>query len=143
MNAESCPQWRHFSHAADIGVEGIGDTLEEAFCQAAIALTAVVSDPLGVTAKERVDVECYAPDIELLFVDWLNSVIYEMATRRMLFSRFNVHISGEHLRAEAWGESIDRARHEPAVEVKGASYTALSVYRDELGCWHAQCIVDV
>jgi tRNA nucleotidyltransferase (CCA-adding enzyme) len=34
-------------------------------------------------------------------------------------------------------------RHQPAVEVKGATYTALKVARDEQGRWVAQCVVDV
>ncbi len=45
-----------------MGFRGVGATKEEAFEQAAIALTAVVTDPLGVTPLEEVDVECEAPD---------------------------------------------------------------------------------
>ncbi|MGD8842471.1 MAG: archease [Gammaproteobacteria bacterium] len=45
--------------------------------------------------------------------------------------------------ATAWGESIDTPRHQPAAEVKGATYTALSVHQDATGRWVAQCVVDV
>ena len=48
----------------------------------------MITDPAGVAARERVAIECEAPDDELLFAEWLNAVIYEMATRRMLFGRF-------------------------------------------------------
>ena len=41
------------------------------------------------------------------------------------------------------GEPIDVARHEPAVEVKAATYAGLKVQRDAAGNWLAQCIVDV
>ena len=57
---------------------------------------------------------CEAPDIELLFVDWLNAVIYEMAVRRMLFGRFAVGIENGHVNGTMWGEPIDITRHEPA-----------------------------
>jgi tRNA nucleotidyltransferase (CCA-adding enzyme) len=77
-----------------------------------------------------------------LFVDF-NALIYEMATRRMLFSSFIVSIDGVELHATAWGEAVDRARHEPAVEVKGATYTALRVEQQAGGRWQAQCVVDV
>ncbi|HMB29935.1 MAG TPA: archease, partial [Blastocatellia bacterium] len=40
--------WDHFSHEADMGVLGVGATKEEAFEQAAVALTAVITDPEGV-----------------------------------------------------------------------------------------------
>jgi tRNA nucleotidyltransferase (CCA-adding enzyme) len=35
------------------------------------------------------------------------------------------------------------ARHAPACEPKGATYTALKVARDADGAWSAACIVDV
>ena len=92
---------------------------------------------------ERVEIRCEAPDDELLLVDWLNALIYEMSTRSMLFARFSVAIDARRLAATAWGEALDRERHRPAVEVKGATYTALSVGERDDGKWIAQCVVDV
>ena len=135
--------WSHFHHEADIGVRGIGQTREEAFEEAAMALTAVITDPESVTCTDSVTVDCEAPDPELLFVDWLNALVFEMATRKMLFSRFHVELNGTHLHATACGEPIDVARHQPAAEVKGATYTELEVREDEPGTWRAQCVVDV
>jgi tRNA nucleotidyltransferase (CCA-adding enzyme) len=135
--------WEHFPHQADIGVRGIGATKEEAFERAAQALTAVITDLGSVAPTQSVPIVCEAPDDELLLVDWLNALVYEMATQRMLFSRFNVRFNDHSLHATAWGEPIEVARHQPAVEVKGATYTELSVKRDEEGRWIAQCVVDV
>lgn len=126
-----------------MGVRGIGTTLDQAFEQAALALTAVVTDLVAVIPGQMVQLSCEAPDVELLFVDWLNALIFEMATRRMLFSYFEVRLEGLHLTARAWGEALDVARHHPAVEVKGATYTALKVARQADGSWLAQCVVDV
>jgi SHS2 domain-containing protein len=121
----------------------LGTTLEQAFEQAALALTAVITDPAAVAPKETFRFSCVAPDPELLLVDWLNTLIYEMVTRNMLFSRFEVQVAGERLEAQVWGEPLDVARHHPAVEVKGATYTALKVARQPDGNWLAQCVVDV
>jgi SHS2 domain-containing protein len=90
-----------------------------------------------------VALECSAPDLELLLVDWLNALVYEMATRRMLFRRFRVRLDGTRLRASACGEPIQPVRHQPAAEVKGATYTQLAVCEDRPGEWRAQCVVDV
>jgi tRNA nucleotidyltransferase (CCA-adding enzyme) len=136
-------RWEHFPHQADMGVRGIGSTLAAAFEQAALAMTAVVTDPAGVAADEAVDIRCEAPDDELLLVDWLNALILEMAVRHLLFSRFEVSLDGHRLHATAWGEPVDPAKHQPAVEIKGATYTGLKVGRDESGRWLAQCVVDV
>src|SRR6266704_2638113 len=95
--------WEHFPHGADVGVRGIGATREEAFAQAALALTAVLTDPARVVSKDAIDIRCEAPD----------------------------------------GEPLDRERHRPRVEVKGATYTALSVAQGPDSVWIAQCVVDV
>lgn len=136
-------RWEHFPHEADIGVRGIGLTKEMAFEQAGLALTAVIADLDSVAPAQAVPIVCEAPDHELLLVDWLNALVYEMATRKMLFSRFTVCFNDHSLHATAWGEVVEVARHQPAVEVKGATYTELSVKQDEQGRWIAQCVVDV
>jgi SHS2 domain-containing protein len=141
--ATNTPPWEHFEHRADIGVAGYGRTPAEAFEQAALALTAILCDPAAVAPAERVEIECEAPDLELLLVDWLHALIYEMATRHLLFSRFRVHLEGGRLEGEAWGEPVDVARHQPAVEVKGATYTGLEVGQQPDGTWSARCVVDV
>jgi len=135
-------RWEHFPHDADAGVRGFGATPAQAFEQAALALTAIVTDS-PVEPLTPIEVQCEAPDLALLFVDWLNTVIYEMAVRKMLFARFAVAIEGTRLGATLWGEPVDVARHAPACEPKGATYTALQVAPDPQGLWSAACIVDV
>ena len=125
-----------------MGVRGVGATKAQAFEQAALALSAVVTDPQTIEPRQPIEVECEAPDDELLLADWLNSLIYEMSARRMLFSRFSVELDGRRLRGRAWGESVDPARHHPEVEIKGATYTALRVAQEN-GEWVAQTVVDV
>jgi tRNA nucleotidyltransferase (CCA-adding enzyme) len=135
--------WEHFGHGADIGVRGFGPTLSAALAEAGNALTAVVCDPALIGARAAVEVACQAPSADLLLVDWLNAIVYEMATRRMLFSRFDVRLDGLALTARLLGEPVDRERHQPAVEVKGATHTALRVAEEADGTWVAQCVVDV
>jgi len=134
--------WEHFPHDADVGIRGVGPTPEAAFEQAAVALKEVVTDA-EVLPTAAVDVRCQSPNIEMLFVDWLNAIIYEMAVRRMLFCRASVRISGGTLSGTLWGEPVDRERHAPACEPKGATYTALKVERLPNGLYSAACIVDV
>jgi len=134
--------WEHFPHEADVGIRGFGATPAEAFEQAALALTAVVTHA-EVKSVTSIKVSCEAPDLELLFVDWLNAVIYEMAVRKMLFGRFAVQINNGRLTGTLWGEPVDIERHAPACEPKGATYTALRVAKDSDGTWSAACIVDV
>jgi tRNA nucleotidyltransferase (CCA-adding enzyme) len=137
------PRAELFAHGADIGVRGIGSTREAAFEQAAMALTMAVTDPAEIDPKDTVEVACEAPDDGLLLVDWLNALIYEMSARHLIFSRFAVSIAGQRLQGRAWGEPIDRARHKPATEPKGATFTELRAAARADGAWVAQCVVDV
>lgn len=125
-----------------MGIRGYGATIAEAFEQAALALTAVVTEPAHVVARQKIPIECEAPDNELLLVEWLNGLIYQMSTRHMLFGKFSVRLDGTRLHGEAWGENVEVVRHHPAVEVKGATYTALRVARENEH-WIAQTVVDV
>lgn len=137
-------RWEHFSHEADIGVRGIGPTLKDAFEMAATALTAVITDPQNVKAQTPVTIKCQAPDRELLLYEWLNHIIYELDTRRMLFSKFEIeHMTDTELQATIYGENVNHSHHNPAVDVKGATMTELRVYEMNGGQCVAQCVVDV
>jgi SHS2 domain-containing protein len=135
--------WEHFEHVADVGVRGFGPDPGTAFEQAARAMTAVVCDSGDIHALESVEIHCEAPSLDILLADWLNAVVFEMATRRMLFSEFRVRIDGCSLAARISGETVDVARHRPATEVKGATLSELRVAERPEGGWTAQCILDV
>ncbi len=136
------PSFENFAHDADIGVRGRGATLAEALANAGRALTAVVTDPASVREALSVGIACESPDPEVLLFDWLNALVFEMATRRVLFGRYEVKVEGKTLVARAFGEPVEVSRHQPAVEVKGATWTGLRVAR-EGGTWIAECVVDV
>jgi SHS2 domain-containing protein len=135
--------WEHFSHDADMGVRATGATREDVFEQMALGMTALITEPSGIVPEQDVAVRCEAPSLEYLLVDWLNAIVYEMAVRRMVFGRFRVTLEDRSLRGVATGERVDAGRHQPAVEVKGATYTALACRARGDGTWEAQCVVDV
>jgi tRNA nucleotidyltransferase (CCA-adding enzyme) len=135
--------WEHFEHEADIGLRAVAPTRERLFELMGEALTAIITDPERVRCVDTVTVACEAPDDALLLVDWLNALVFEMATRRMLFGDWEVELRDHCLEACIKGEPIDRSRHRPVVEVKGATYTALALEQVEEGDWHGQCVVDV
>lgn len=108
-----------------------------------MALMAVICSPEKVDPRDAVQVRCQAEESDLLFIDWINALIYEIDIRKMLFSRFEVHLDGTRLTAVVWGEPADPDKHELAVEVKAATYMALKVFLNPQQQWVAQCVVDV
>jgi SHS2 domain-containing protein len=134
--------WEHFPHQADIGIRASAGSLGGAFEQAAIALMAIITEPQKVDAIESVQIECSGENEELLFVNWLSAIIYEMDIRKMLFSKFAVGVENLKLSATIWGEKINQQKHSPAVEPKAVTYNQLSV-KEENGKWTVQCVIDV
>ncbi|MBN2232745.1 MAG: archease [Deltaproteobacteria bacterium] len=140
--------WEHFHHEADVGIRGWGATPAAAFAAAAEAMMAVIlAAPHRVEPRETATISCRAADLELLFYDWLNDLLWEMDTGGRVYRRFEVTIAenreGFSLTAVIVGEPLDRRRHRPVVEVKGATFTALAVRGRDDGSWLAQCVVDV
>lgn len=141
---EVAPGWSHFPHEPDIGIEGRGASIAEAFEQTALALTAIIVAPGDVLPRRSLRIACTAPNPELLLVEWLDALIFRMAVKRMLFARFEVAIlgKGESLEAMAWGETLDPQRHHPGLELKGSTQTHLSVRREQ-GLWIARTVIHV
>ena len=136
-------RYETFEHESDIGIRGCGNSLEQAFENAAVALYSVMMNIGKIAQTEKKVIAVSAPDRELLLVEWLNALLALSDIERLVFSKFEVKIIEDTtLTGIAWGEPLDRVRHEAHVEVKGATYHMLSV-REENGRYWAQCVVDV
>ncbi len=131
-----------FDHRADIGIRGYGRGVEEAFENGARAMFSVMVDIKEVKPVDREEISCEAPDLETLFVEWLNNLLSVAHLNGELFSTFKVEISGVKLKGSAWGEGLDKERHHIMTEVKAATYSMLKVDRED-DVYIAQCIVDV
>lgn len=131
-----------FEHEADIGIRGFGDSMAAAFENAALALYSVMVNVQAIAPKEKRSVTVSAPDSEILLVEWLNALLSLSDIERMVFSKFEVNIDGTSLTGTAWGEALDRVRHQAHVEIKGATYHMLRVQERD-NRYVAQCVVDV
>jgi SHS2 domain-containing protein len=134
--------WEHFSHPADMGIIATADNLNDAFADAAVALTAIITEPKNVQPCERIEIKCSGDDEEDLFFKWMSKIIFEMDVRKMLFGRYEVKINDLKLSAIAFGEKVNFERHSPAVEPKAVTLNQLCV-KKENGKWIVQCVVDV
>ena len=135
------PLYETFEHGADVGIRGVGSSLEEALAMAAKAMfSLMVDDVESVPARERVEVRAEGFDAESLLLAWLNQLLAEADIMGLVFSRFTVSISGWTVQGSA--EGSDFSGREPGVEVKAATYSEAAV-SESGGVWTAQCVVDV
>jgi len=134
-------------HTADVGFRAMGNSIEDAFCEAARALFSrmFAVDEIRPLVEHRIDVS--APSLSELLVEWLSELLAQKDLSRLIFSQFKVTISGSEASGFsadgcAFGEILDRERHQPGTEIKGISYLGLDVsHRNEM--WVVQAVVDV
>ena len=130
-----------FEHKADIGIRGIGSSLEEAFAEGAKAMFSVMVDIDKVKPVKSIAIACSAENDEELFVEFLNRLLAEATINEMVFSKFIVQIRDHGLKGTAKGEKLNFEKHNIKTEVKAATYSQLKIERNKK--FIAQCIVDV
>lgn len=131
-----------FSHDADMGIRGVGDTPSEAFEMAALALTSIVVDPKLVPTTQTLTLTIDENSLDFLFFEWINQLIYLMDIHKMVFGSTKVKIEQYHLQATLQGEKINALKAPLGVEIKGATFTELKVMLHQEQ-YIAQCVVDV
>ena len=158
--------WQVFDHTADLGLRVEAATRAALFEEAGRAFTAlIVEEPdTAVRERERLDVALTAADPADLLFDWLHALLVAFEVRHLLLVRFAVELEeldkldefdkldqleeldelegGLQLRASAWGERVDPARHRLVREVKAITYHGLWLRPQGAG-WAAEVIVDV
>lgn len=127
-------RFRVLEHTADAYIEAYGDTLEEAFENAAFATMEVMTDVEKVEPKIEDDVEVEAHDEHALLYDWIEELVIRFETTGKLYSRFKISSveetpGGFRLRAKIWGEPFDPQRHVQKVGVKAITYHRMEIVR--------------
>jgi SHS2 domain-containing protein len=139
--------YTYLEHEADIGLEGIGETLETAFESGIQGLLDLMVDTETVCPAESVDVAAEGADPAGLFVAMLNAVIAERDITAKFFHSFRLRrIEQENGRWRAegtlLGEPVDFSRHSVGNEVKAATYSGLR-FVDDPGHKSLRCVLDI
>ena len=127
--------FRFLEHTADAYVEAYGADLEEAFGNAAAAMTDVMTDLEAVRAEDEEAFVVEAPDEMALLYSWLEELLLEFELKGRLYSRFEVSkieesSLGFSLHARAWGEKYDPERHPSKVGIKAATYHQMEILKE-------------
>lgn len=135
-------KYEYFDVTADVGVDAYGDSLNELFENAALAMFGVMCNLSKVKRVKKKTVRASAEDLEGLLREWLTQLLGLKDIYGMMFSGFKVSIDEEKVAidGEAWGEET-RDSHEIKTEVKAVTYHMMEVKKNDT--WHARFILDV
>ncbi len=132
-----------FEHTADLGLRARAPDLNTLFAEAAACLFSAVLDNVGeIRPNQQVEIAVPGTDREFLLYDWLRDLLREADERGLVFGRFEVTVTDTGLTGTAWGEPLDRDRHQLSREVKAITYHGLTVEQTADG-WLAEVIVDI
>jgi SHS2 domain-containing protein len=127
---------------ADVGFEVWAEDINSLFEEAALSMYEIMVDVEKVGRSVERSININAPDIEMLLHHWLSELLFITDVEGIVFSDFEVKISGNDLEGRAWGEFIDIEKHNPKTEIKAVTYHKLSV-REEGGIWRCTVVLDI
>lgn len=114
-----------------MGLIAYGQTLAEAFANAAYGLFSIIAELKTVKEIESRQLELNEEDSEALLFEWLNSLIYLFDVEMLLFKSFDIRdFDGHGLKATCHGEKYDPSRHQLKTGVKAATYHMLKVDKE-------------
>jgi SHS2 domain-containing protein len=137
------PPFEVFEHTADVGIVSHGADLRALFANAAQGMFSLMADLSGVEEREQRSIEIEARDREGLLVNWLTELLYYLDAEEMLFRRFEIdELSETRLRGRAFGERIDRDRHDLRLGVKAVTRHMLEIAPED-GGYRATVLLDI
>jgi SHS2 domain-containing protein len=136
------PGYRLTPHTSEVGIAAWGDTLAEAFEEAARALVAITFDPRTIRIRETRDVAVEADRPDRLLVRFLNELVYLIDAQRFVAARAHVEMTEGGLRARLRGRVADSYRPKRrGPQVKAVTYHGLEI--DPGPQWRVRVVVDV
>ncbi len=139
-------EFHTLDHTADIGIKAYGNTIENLFCNTAIAMFSLMADIDKVKPSKSFYVQIKGEDEENLIIKWLNELLYLYETELCLFNKFDLKIENIYcdeinnstennkllLKASIWGEDIDLEKHHIKTHIKGATYHKLEIRKNKI-----------
>lgn len=130
-------------HTADIGIRAYGRTKKELFTNAATGMFEFIADLNNARTLKTLTLKIEADSIEELLISWLEELLYQFDTKKILFKRFIIEkLSCNKLTAKVSGERLAPKRHILYREIKAVTYHELRVARVKTR-WEASVIFDI
>lgn len=115
-------------HPSDLGIEAWGESLSDAFRNAAIGLMSIIVDLESVEPKAERQISVSGSDVQQLLVRWLSEILFLYDGERFIGREFLVHnFTGSTIDAVVKGELLVEGKHRMKLDVKAVTYHQLSV----------------
>jgi len=132
---EKTGKFEFLDHTADVLIAAHGQTLEQAFENAALAMFEVMTNTTKIDTVQEETVEVEAEDEYALLYSWLEALLVKFEIKGMLFSKFKIDRiqdtpDGYKLQASVWGEKFNAEKHPQKVAVKAVTYHRMEIIKE-------------
>lgn len=118
-------------HPSDIGLDAYGQTLIEAFEEAAYGMLSILAERAHVRPEMQKHVTITTEDAPQLLVKWLSELLYLYDGEKFIPSVIRITALTETgLEAVVSGELFDPGRHMPLLDIKAVTYHQLRIDRN-------------
>ena len=131
-------KFEFLEHTADVYIASYGETISEAFENAAIAMFEVMTDTKNIEPKLEDTIAVEAEDEQGLLYNWLEALLVNFDIKNRIYSKLkilslkkNKHFFS--LNAKIWGETFDPKKHLQKVGVKAVTYHRMKIIKDQNG----------
>ncbi|TFG36684.1 MAG: archease [Nitrospirales bacterium] len=129
--------------SGDIGLTALGDSLQEAFVNAAIGMYSLMTGLDAVATKKTIDMSVEHQSPEGLLVSWLNELIFHFDAYGFIGKKIDIkEFSEKRISASIAGEEFDPERHEGRLLIKAATYHRLRIEKKNER-WEISVIFDI
>lgn len=143
----------YLDHVADIRFIAYGDTIENVFENAALAMLSVIADISTVQSQIEFGIEIEAADLENLMVDFLSELLFLFDAEETVLGKVKVKEIGTRkntetnsdyrfIKASVSGEPIGLAGQNFKTEVKAVTYNGIRVEQTADG-FEAEVVLDL
>lgn len=141
-------RFEFLEHTADVYIAAYGQSLEEAFENAASAMFETMTELEKIEPKVEDTVEVEGQDEYALLYDWLEALLVKFDVSGYLYREFQVSpiektTQGLKLNANIWGEVFNPEKHMSKVGVKAVTYHRMEIIRDPDGNVVVKFILDI
>jgi len=133
-------------HTADILFQAEASTLGELFEQCGMAVEESQIELKNVSQEVEKEITGENKNVEYLLFDFLDDLLFHKDADQLIFSKFKIKVDEVDdlfvMNCKAFGEKIDRGKHEQLVDVKAITMHMFEV-KKEKGIWKAQVLIDI
>ncbi len=128
---------KFFPHTADIEFEVYGNSMKQAFENAATVVANTITETKKVNAKIKKEISVSSEDLQSLLYDFLEQILILHDSENLVFSKIKVKKIVQEkkkyaLNAEFFGEQYDEKKHGTGTVVKAITYHSMEIGKKKI-----------